>query len=83
MSLHIFLPLSCQSTVLSSLVIKAKIKEEKKKKEGQWEMGQIHVDDMTWETVSTDVHDIRAKSVGAVSKNVFSKYYNVPHLDFK
>ena len=36
-------------------------------------MGQIHVDDMTLEILCTNVRDFRAKSVGAVSKNVFCK----------
>ena len=36
-------------------------------------MGQIHVDDMTLEILCTDLCDFRAKSVGAVSKNVFYK----------
>ena len=36
-------------------------------------MGQIHVDDMTLEILSTDLHDFRANSVGAVSINVFYK----------
>ena len=36
-------------------------------------MGQIHVDDMTLEILCTDLCDFRAKSVGAVSKNVFNK----------
>jgi len=36
-------------------------------------MGQIHVDDMTLEILCTDLCDFRAKSVGAVSKNVFCK----------
>ena len=36
-------------------------------------MGQIHVDDMTLEIVCTNVYDFRAKSVEAVSKNVFYK----------
>ena len=40
-------------------------------------MGQIHVDDMTLEILCTDLCDFRAKSVGAVSKNVFCK--NWPH----
>ena len=40
-------------------------------------MGQIHVDDMTLEILCTDLCDFRAKYVGAVSKNVFSK--NQPH----
>ena len=34
-------------------------------------MGQIHVDEMTLEILCTDLRDFRAKSVGAVSKNVF------------
>ena len=41
--------------------------------EGIWEMGQIHVDDMTLEILCTALRDFRAKSVGAVSKNVFCK----------
>ena len=36
-------------------------------------MGQIHVDDMTLEIMCTTLPDFRANSVGAVSKNVFSK----------
>ena len=36
-------------------------------------MGQIHVDEMTLEILCTDLRDFRAKSVGAVSKNVFYK----------
>ena len=36
-------------------------------------MGQIHVDDMSVDILCTDWHDFRAKSVGAVSKNVFEK----------
>ena len=40
-------------------------------------MGQIHVDDMTLEILCTALCDFRAKSVGAVSKNVFCK--NQPH----
>ena len=40
-------------------------------------MGQIHVDDMTLEILCNDLRDFRAKSVGAVSKNVFCK--NRPH----
>ena len=36
-------------------------------------MGQIHVDDMTLEILCNDVSDFRAKSVGAVLKNVFCK----------
>ena len=36
-------------------------------------MGKIHVDDMTLEILCTDLHDFRAKSVAAVSKNVFNK----------
>ena len=39
--------------------------------EGIWEMGQIHVDDMTLEILCTALHDFGAKSVGAVSQNVF------------
>ena len=34
-------------------------------------MGQIHVDDMSVDILCTDLRDFRAKSVGAVSKNVF------------
>ena len=34
-------------------------------------MGQVHVDDMTLEILCTNLLDFRAKSVGAVSKNVF------------
>ena len=40
-------------------------------------MGQIHVDDMTLDILSTSLRDVRAKSVGAVSKKVFCK--NQPH----
>ena len=36
-------------------------------------MGQILVGDMTLEILCTDLCDFRAKSVGAVSKNVFTK----------
>ena len=36
-------------------------------------MGQIHVDDMTLDILCTALRDFRAKSVGAVSKNVFEK----------
>ena len=36
-------------------------------------MGQIHVDDMTLEILCNDVCEFTAKSVGAVSKNVFTK----------
>ena len=36
-------------------------------------MGQIHVDDMTLEILCSALRDCRAKSVGAVSKNVFRK----------
>ena len=36
-------------------------------------MGLIHVDDMTVEILCTELHDLRAKFVGAVSKNVFNK----------
>ena len=36
-------------------------------------MGQIHVDDMTLDILCTALRDFRAKSVGAVSKNVFLK----------
>ena len=45
--------------------------------EGIWEMGQIHVDDMTLEMLCTALRDFRAKSVGAVTINVFFK--NQPH----
>ena len=41
--------------------------------EGIWEMGQIHVDDMTVEILCTDLHDLRATSLRAMSKNVFEK----------
>ena len=46
-------------------------------REGIWQMGQIHVDDMTLEILCTALRDFRAKSVGAVSKNVSCK--NRPH----
>ena len=36
-------------------------------------MGQIHFDDMTLEILCTDLRGFRAKSVGAVCKNVFCK----------
>ena len=36
-------------------------------------MGQIHVDDMSVDILCTDLRDFRAKSVGAVSKNVFER----------
>ena len=36
-------------------------------------MGQIHVDDMSVDILCSDLRDFRAKSVGAVSKNVFCK----------
>ena len=36
-------------------------------------MGQIHVDGMSVDILCTDLRDFRAKSVGAVSKNVFEK----------
>ena len=36
-------------------------------------MGQLHVDEMSVDILCTDLRDFRAKSVGAVSKNVFEK----------
>ena len=36
-------------------------------------MGHIHVDEMSVDILCTDLCDFRAKSVGAVSKNVFEK----------
>ena len=36
-------------------------------------MGQIKVDGKSVDILCTDLHDFRAKSVGAVSKNVFEK----------
>ena len=36
-------------------------------------MGQIHVDDMTLDILCNDSRDFRAKSVGAVSKNVLEQ----------
>ena len=41
--------------------------------EGIWDMGQILVDNMTVEILCTALCDFRAKSVGAVSINVFCK----------
>ena len=34
-------------------------------------MGQIHVDGMSVDILCSDLRDFRAKTVGAVSKNVF------------
>ena len=42
-------------------------------------MGQMHVDDMSVDILCTDLHDFRAKILGAVSKYVFCK--NRPHGD--
>ena len=36
-------------------------------------MGQIHVDEMSVYILCTDLRDFSAKSVGAVSKNLFCK----------
>ena len=37
-------------------------------------MGQVHVDEMSVDILCTDLCDFRAKSVGAVSKNVFKNF---------